>query len=160
MPFSTTESLHAAIGGALSDVPGAAFAVVFGSSVRGTAHTRSDVDVALGFGHGRRPAAREIVTLNLFVALQECLSLASHWLADEGWEVPGTYAEVFRVLAERNVLDHDLAARMAGAAGLRNLIAHRYGAPDWTRIHDIASHHIEDLPRFCDVLADGAGDRS
>ena len=103
-------------------------------------------------------SAREIVTLNLFVALQECLSLASHWLADEGWEVPGTYAEVFRVLAERNVLDHDLAARMAEAAGLRNLIAHRYGALDWTRIHDIASHHIEDLLRFCDVLADAAGD--
>ena len=103
-------------------------------------------------------SAREIVTLNLFVALQECLSLASHWLADEGWEVPGTYAEVFRVLAERNVLDHDLAARMAEAAGLRNLIAHRYGALDWTRIHDIASHHIEDLLRFCDVLAEAAGD--
>ena len=103
-------------------------------------------------------SAREIVTLNLFVALQECLSLASHWLADEGWEVPGTYAEVFRVLAERNVLDQDLAARMAEAAGLRNLIAHRYGALDWTRIHDIASHHIEDLLRFCDVLADAAGD--
>ena len=103
-------------------------------------------------------SAREIVTLNLFVALQECLSLASHWLADEGWEVPGTYAEVFRVLAERNVLDHDLAARMAEAAGLRNLIAHRYGVLDWTRIHDIASHHVEDLLRFCDVLADAAGD--
>lgn len=103
-------------------------------------------------------SAREIVTLNLFVALQECLSLASHWLADEGWEVPGTFADVFRVLAERNVLDHDLAARMAAAAELRNLIAHRYGALDWARIHDVASHRIEDLLRFCDVLADAAVD--
>ena len=103
-------------------------------------------------------SAREIVTLNLFVALQECLSLASHRVADAGWEVPGTYADVFRVLAERNVLDHDLAARMAAAAGLRNLIAHRYGALDWDRIHDVASNHIEDLLRFCDVLADAAVD--
>ena len=103
-------------------------------------------------------SAREIVTLNLFVALQECLSLASHWLADEGWEVPETDADVFRVLAERNVLDHNLAARMATSAGLRNLIAHRYGALDWTRIHEVASHHIEDLLRFCDVLADAAVD--
>ena len=103
-------------------------------------------------------SAREIVTLNLFVALQECLSLASHWLADEGWEVRGTFADVFRVLAERNVLDHDLAARMAAAAELRNLIAHRYGALDWARIHDVASHRIEDLLRFCDVLADAAVD--
>ena len=108
-------------------------------------------------------AAREIVTLNLFIALQECLSLATHWLADAGWEVPATYADVFRTLAERDVLEHDLAARMAAAAGLRNLIALRYGALDWALIHDVASNHVEDLLRFCDVLADaaiGGGDKS
>ena len=105
-------------------------------------------------------SAREIVTLNLFVALQECLSLATHWIADAGWEVPATYADVFRVLAERDVVDHDLAARMAAAAGLRNLIAHRYGALDWVRIHDAASSHIDDLLRLCDVLADAAVDDS
>ena len=60
MPVSTSESPNAAIGGALADVPGVSFAVVFGSSARGTDHTGSDVDVALGFGHGRRPAAREL----------------------------------------------------------------------------------------------------
>ena len=107
--------------------------------------------------------AREIVTLNLFVAIQECLSLATHWLADEGLEVPETYAGVFRALAEHDVLKHDLATRMAAAAGLRNLIAHRYGALDWTLVHDVASNHVEDLLRFCGVLADaarGGGDKS
>ena len=99
---------------------------------------------------------REVVVLNLFVALQECLSLATHWLADEGGKVPATYAEVFRVLAERDVLDRELAARMAAAAGLRNLIAHRYGELDWVRIHDISSNHIADLLRFCDVLTHAA----
>ena len=100
--------------------------------------------------------AREIVTLNLFVAIQECLSLATHWLADAGWEVPETYANVFRALAERDVVEHDLAVRMAAAAGLRNLIAHRYGALDWSLVHDVASNHVEDLLRFCDALADAA----
>ncbi|MBI1959753.1 MAG: DUF86 domain-containing protein, partial [Candidatus Rokubacteria bacterium] len=32
--------------------------------------------------------AREVVVLNLFVAIQVCLDLAAHWLADEGWDVP------------------------------------------------------------------------
>ena len=108
-------------------------------------------------------AAREIVTLNLFVAIQECLSLATHWLADAGWEVPATYADVFRALAERDVLEHDLAVRMAAAAGLRNLIAHRYGALDWALVHDVASNHVDDLLRFCDALSDaaiGGGDKS
>jgi uncharacterized protein YutE (UPF0331/DUF86 family) len=36
--------------------------------------------------------AREVVTLNLFLALQEAISLTTHWLADEGWEVPQSYA--------------------------------------------------------------------
>jgi uncharacterized protein YutE (UPF0331/DUF86 family) len=38
---------------------------------------------------------REVVLLNLFVALQQCLSLATHWLADEGSQVPVGYREVF-----------------------------------------------------------------
>ena len=101
---------------------------------------------------------REVVILNVFVALQECLSLATHWLADEGWDIPANYAGIFRVLAEHEVLDHDLAARMASAAGLRNLIAHRYAALDWTIIHDVASNHIEDLLRFCEALAEAAPD--
>ena len=44
----------------MADVPCVAFAVVFGSSARGTAHAGSDVDVALGFERGRRPATREL----------------------------------------------------------------------------------------------------
>ena len=95
---------------------------------------------------------REVVVLNLFVAVQECLSLATHWLADAGRRVPATYAEVFRALADHHVIDPGLASRMAAAAGLRNLIAHRYGDLDWERVHDIGSHHLSDLLAFCESL--------
>ena len=60
MDLSTPTSLHAAIGDALADEPHVAFALVFGSCARGTAHAGSDVDVALGFGRGRQPGAYEI----------------------------------------------------------------------------------------------------
>ena len=63
MVLSTPESVHAGIGRALADVQGVAFAIVFGSSARGTGHAASDLDVALGFGHGRRPAAYELGTI-------------------------------------------------------------------------------------------------
>ena len=96
---------------------------------------------------------REVVVLNLFVALQQCLSLATHWLADEGRDVPAGYREVFLALADRQVLSADLAARLATAAGLCNLIAHRYGALDWARIHVIASSDLDDLLEFCEQLA-------
>lgn len=36
--------------------------------------------------------SREVVVLNLFVALQHGLSLATHWLADAGLDVPNGYS--------------------------------------------------------------------
>jgi uncharacterized protein YutE (UPF0331/DUF86 family) len=103
---------------------------------------------------------REVVVLNLFVALQECLSLAAHWLADEGLDVPQSYAELFRRLGERGVIPPDLAHRLAAASGLRNLVAHQYGVLNWTRIHAIASERLADLLAFCDVLADRVSEQS
>lgn len=79
--------------------------------------------------------AREVVILNLFVAIQECLDLASHWLADGGLIVPATYAEVVLALGEHGIIERPLAKRLAAAAGLRNLIAHQYGAIDVDRLH-------------------------
>jgi len=43
---------------------------------------------------------------------------------------------------------------LVGAAGLRNLIAHQYGAVDWGRLHAIASSpELDDLEAFCAALA-------
>jgi uncharacterized protein YutE (UPF0331/DUF86 family) len=99
---------------------------------------------------------REVVILNLFVALQDTLSLAVHWLADEGADVPQAYRDVFRTLGERGVLPVDLATRLAAASGLRNLVAHQYGTLDWTRIHTIAATELDDLLLFCRELAQRA----
>ena len=96
---------------------------------------------------------REVVILNLFVALQDCLSLAAHWLSDAGLDVPQSYAQVLLRLGERGVVAPDLAARLAAASGLRNLVAHRYGAIDWDRIHEIASTRLDELLAFCEALA-------
>jgi uncharacterized protein YutE (UPF0331/DUF86 family) len=93
---------------------------------------------------------REVVILNLFVALQETVSLATHWLADAGLDVPGSYREIFLALAERGKIPRDLAQRLAAAAGFRNLVAHQYGVLDPARVHAIASAELGDLLDFCD----------
>jgi uncharacterized protein YutE (UPF0331/DUF86 family) len=101
---------------------------------------------------------REVVVLNLFVALQEALSLATHWLADAQLDVPDSYARVFLQLGERGALEPELAKRLAAASGLRNLIAHRYGALDWGRLHEIASTRLDDLLAFSTALARDTAD--
>ena len=99
---------------------------------------------------------REVVTLNLFLALQDCIGLATHWLADAGWGVPESYGEVFMVLGERGVLDQKLALRLRSAAGLRNLIAHQYGVIDVDRIFAMATSQRGDLLAFCTQLSQAA----
>jgi uncharacterized protein YutE (UPF0331/DUF86 family) len=96
---------------------------------------------------------REVVTFNLFLALQETISLAAHWLADEGVDVPATYGEAFTLLGQRGIIDRDLATRLRSAVGLRNLIAHQYGVLDFRRIFAIAKDESIDLLDFCQQLA-------
>lgn len=98
--------------------------------------------------------AREVVTLNLFVAIQSCLDLAAHWLADAGWEMPRTYADVFAALAQHAVIPRELATRLAAAAAFRNLVAHQYGALDGRRVYALAASDLGDLDAFCATLAD------
>ena len=98
--------------------------------------------------------AREVVILNLFVAIQACLDLAAHWLADEGWEVPQRYGDIFLALADHEIIARPLALRLVAAAGLRNLVAHQYGALEWKRIYGAAaSTELDDLEAFCAALA-------
>lgn len=104
--------------------------------------------------------AREVVTLNLFVAIQACLDLAAHWLADAGWDMPGTYADVFTALGQRAVIPRELATRLAAAAAFRNLVAHQYGVLDWRRVYALAASDLSDLDAFCATLADRARDQA
>jgi uncharacterized protein YutE (UPF0331/DUF86 family) len=100
----------------------------------------------------RDRTTREVVTLNLFVALQHCLAVTTHWLADARLDVPAAAREAFLALGDRKVLDAGLARRLAAASGLRNLIAHRYGVLDWKRIHAVAATELGDLLQFCDEV--------
>jgi len=103
--------------------------------------------------------AREVVTLNLFVAIQACLDLAAHWLADAGWNMPGNYADVFAALAKHGVIPHELGTRLASAAAFRNLVARQYGVLDWRRVYALAASDLGDLDAFCATLARRALDQ-
>ena len=104
--------------------------------------------------------AREVVTLNIFVAIQDCLDLAAHWLADAGWDMPGAYADVFTALARHAVIPHELATRLAAAAAFRNLVAHQYGVLDWRRVYALARSDLGDLDTFCATLAERVRDQA
>lgn len=78
-------------------------------------------------------------------------------MADAGWEPPEDVASTFDVLADRRVLDRESAARLRGAVGLRNRIAHGYGTLDHGRVQDEFQEGAATLRQFLARVAAEAG---
>lgn len=104
--------------------------------------------------------AREIVAFNLFLAFQEALDLAAHFIADGGWAVPTTAREHFDVLAKNGFLDAKLASELAACAGARNLIVHAYGRLDFERLYSEIPAGLAALERFAAVCEAKSGTSS
>ena len=103
-----------------------------------------------------RPAtdASDAVILHLWQAIQVVIDLAVS--ACLRWDLgsPPSYGEAFRRLAGAGIIDEALAARLARAAGFRNVIAHTYDQLDMNRVFRAASEGPRDLESFLSALRD------
>jgi uncharacterized protein YutE (UPF0331/DUF86 family) len=100
---------------------------------------------------------QDLASFYLFLAIQECIDLAAHWVSDAGWGSPDDAVSTFLLLADRRAIDRDLAEGLRGAAGLRNLIAHGYALVDHARIQSEYREGISSLRRFLTAVATEAG---
>jgi uncharacterized protein YutE (UPF0331/DUF86 family) len=103
------------------------------------------------------PQRRDLALFYLFLAIQECIDLAAHWVADAGWNEPDDAASAFDVLAERAAIERETATRLRAATGLRNRIAHGYAMLDYARVHREAQEGIPALRVFLAAITTAAG---
>jgi uncharacterized protein YutE (UPF0331/DUF86 family) len=99
----------------------------------------------------------DLVAFHLLLAVQSAIAIATHLIASEGLGVPSSYREAFESLAARRILAHDLAARVADAAALRNRLAHAYGSVDWCKLHAEAPGHLAALEEYAARVAAATG---
>lgn len=100
---------------------------------------------------------RDLATFYLFLAIQECIDLAAHWVVDEGWGAPEEAGDSFDLLRDKGVLDAELARVLRAATGLRNRIGHGYGALKPERTHDEYPSGAQALRRFLALAAETVG---
>ncbi len=102
-------------------------------------------------------ARRDLAAFYLFLATQECMDLAAHWISDAGWPTPPDVGSTFDILAERGAIDRPLADDMRAAVRMRNRIAHGYVSVDHPRLHAEAPAGVASMPRFLLGAAGAAG---
>lgn len=92
--------------------------------------------------------AQHMVLHALYVAAQAAIDIALHAGAASELPAASTYQESFQRLADSGRLPAELASRMMGWAGLRNVLAHQYATIDLARIAATLAGELGDLEEY------------
>ena len=91
---------------------------------------------------------QRIVERTLQMAIEGCLDVANHVVADLQLRVASTYAEIFDVLGDAGLLERNLREAMIRMARFRNILVHDYARIDPAVVVQILQGGIEDFRRF------------
>jgi uncharacterized protein YutE (UPF0331/DUF86 family) len=96
---------------------------------------------------------QNMVLFAVYRAIQSAIEVGQHVIAERGLPIPSSYREVFTALGHAGVVTDDLAVKLQGWGGLRNVIAHQYGTLEIERIASALYEETGDLERFVAEMA-------
>lgn len=85
------------------------------------------------------------------LAIQICVDVGAHLIAELGLRMPDDYKGVFAALREPLELAPDLVAGLSAAAGMRNVLVHAYLDVDDDQVWE-ALGHLDDLRDFAAMV--------
>jgi uncharacterized protein YutE (UPF0331/DUF86 family) len=97
---------------------------------------------------------QDAIVANLQRAAEQTIDLANHIIRKEKLGLPKDSRNSFEILLTANVIPSELAAKLKGMVGFRNILVHDYRELDLNIMKDVIEHRLDDLIRFTnDVLA-------
>lgn len=91
---------------------------------------------------------QDVISLNLTRAVQLCVDISAHIIAETEVSAPTSMSDTFVKLAEIQIIEDDLAKRMINAVGFRNLAIHSYEKINWEIVKSICKYHLDDFKKF------------
>jgi uncharacterized protein YutE (UPF0331/DUF86 family) len=95
---------------------------------------------------------QRIVERTLHLAIETCMDVADHIVADRRLRIPETAAESFEILADADLLTRDLGDALASMVGFRNILVHDYTRLDPAIVTRVLRTDLADLERFRDSM--------
>lgn len=105
---------------------------------------------------------QDILSVNLTRAIQLCVDIAAHLIAETDRPSPETMSDAFDHLQQMDVISAPIANRLKGAVGFRNIAIHAYRSIDWKIVHSITHERLEDFRQFARLVLstlDSEGER-
>jgi len=84
----------------------------------------------------------------LQVAIECCLDMAHHVVADEGFRTPKDSYDAFVALNEQGILPGDFMPALRQMVSFRNRVVHLYWDVDDATVYDIVHHNLGDFETF------------
>lgn len=89
----------------------------------------------------------------LYLLCQATIDFAEAVISYANLRKPGTYGEVFEILAEGNsLISKEISLKMKNMSGFRNILAHEYGKVDFEEVYEALMKDIDDIRIFLDEI--------
>ena len=95
---------------------------------------------------------QDIASYRLLVAIESALSLCYHVSAKKLKKAPGDYVECFIILADEEIIPHDLSEKLKKMARFRNMLVHMYWKIEYEIVFDILQENLDDLRQFSNAI--------
>jgi uncharacterized protein YutE (UPF0331/DUF86 family) len=86
------------------------------------------------------------------IAIEACIDLAFHVIADRGLPAPPSGRAAFQALAMERLIEPSLAERLGNAVSMRNVLVHDYVAVDLVILSRAVREDLVDLESFASAI--------
>ena len=73
---------------------------------------------------------QRIIERTLQMMIETCADIATHIISDQGYRVPKSYADAFKVLGEEKIISNKLLNALVKMGKFRNIVVHHYDKVD------------------------------
>lgn len=91
---------------------------------------------------------QDAIAANLQRAAEQTIDLANHIIRKKKLGLPKESRESFAVLASAGVIQKELAGKLQGMVGFRNIMVHQYQELDMKIMISVIEHRLDDLIEF------------
>lgn len=96
---------------------------------------------------------QDILSVNLQRAVQLCVDIGTHIIAQNKLEAPSTMADTFEKLFQLDVISESTSSDMKKAVGFRNIAVHNYQKINWEIVFNICHKKLDDFKKYAKEIS-------